>query len=79
VKLASLNLPDSLRELIAPVERWTEKEQTQAEVETFILDYVYQELPTPPFTDDEKQTISKLAYQHIWQQSAGGSFTSATA
>ena len=54
------------------MERWTEKEQTQAEVETFILDYVYQELPTPPFTDDEKQGIGKLAYDHVWQQSVGG-------
>jgi len=42
VKLASQSLLDSVRRLIAPLERWTEKEQTQAEVETFILDYVYQ-------------------------------------
>jgi type I restriction enzyme R subunit len=79
VKLASQSLLDSVRRLIAPLERWTEKEQTQAEVETFILDYVYQELPTPPFSDDEKQTIAKLAYQHIWQQSVGGSNFSASA
>ena len=79
VKLASQSLLDSVRKLIAPLERWTEKEQTQAEVETFILDYVYQELPTPPFSDDEKQTIAKLAYEHVWQQSAGGSYGSASA
>jgi type I restriction enzyme R subunit len=76
VKLASQSLLDSVRRLIAPLERWTEKEQTQAEVETFILDYVFQELPTPPFSDDEKQTIAKLAYEHVWQQSVGGSFSS---
>ncbi|MDR3483927.1 MAG: type I restriction endonuclease subunit R [Bradyrhizobium sp.] len=80
VKLASQSLLDSVRKLIAPLQRWTEKEQTQAEVETFILDYVFQELPTPPFTDDEKQTIAKLAYDHVWQQSVGGGFsTSAVA
>jgi type I restriction enzyme, R subunit len=79
VKLASRSLLNSLRALIAPLERWTEKEQTQAEVETFILDYVFQELPTPPFTEDEKQEIAKVAYQHVWQQSVGGSFPSATA
>lgn len=78
VKLASQSLLDSVRRLIAPLERWTEKEQTQAEVETFILDYVYQELPTPPFSDDEKQTIAKLAYEHVWQQSVGGSYSSAS-
>lgn len=76
MKLASQNLLDSVRRLIAPLERWTEKEQTQAEVETFILDY--QELPTPPFTEDEEQEIAKLAYD-VWQQSVGGSYSSASA
>lgn len=79
VKLASQSLLDSVRRLIAPLERWTEKEQTQAEVETFILDYVFQELPTPPFSEDEKQTIARLAYQHVWQQSVGESYSSAPA
>ena len=73
VKLASQNLLDSVRKLIAPLERWTEKEQTQAEVEVFILDHVFELLPSPPFSDDEKQVIAKLAYQHVWQQSVGGS------
>jgi type I restriction enzyme R subunit len=78
VKLASQSLLDSVRKLIAPLERWTEKEQTQAEVEVFILDHVFQALPTPPFTDDEKQAIAKLAYQHIWQQSVEASFAAAS-
>ncbi len=79
VKLASQSLLDSVRKLIAPLERWTEKEQTQAEVETFILDHVFQELPTPPFSDDEKQTIAKLVYEHVWQQSVGETYFSASA
>ena len=79
VKLASQDLLDSVRKLIAPLERWTEKEQTQAEVEVFILDHVFQVLPTPPFTDDEKQAIAKLTYQHIWQQSVGETFSAASA
>jgi type I restriction enzyme R subunit len=37
VKLASKSLLASLRGLIAPLERWTEKDQTQAEVETFTM------------------------------------------
>jgi type I restriction enzyme R subunit len=72
VKLASRSLLDSVRKLIAPLERWTEKEQTRAEVEVFILDHVFQELPTPPFTSEEKQAVSRRVYQHIWQQSARG-------
>jgi len=79
VKLASRSLLESIRKLIAPLERWTEKEQTQAEVEVSILDHVFDELPTPPFTEDEKQVVAKRVYQHIWQQSAGGSFGAAFA
>jgi type I restriction enzyme R subunit len=75
VKLASRNLLASVRRLVAPLERWTEKEQTQAEVEVFILDRIYESLPTPPFNDDEKQEIARLAYQHIWQQSAGEGYS----
>ena len=74
LKLASRDLLDSLYKLILPLEHWTEKEQTQAEVEVFILDQLYQALPTPPFTDAEKQQIAHNVYQHIWQQSANGQF-----
>lgn len=70
VKQASRGLLASIRELIAPLERWTEKEQTQAEVEVFILDQLFGVLPTPPFTADDKQALAKRVYQHIWQQSA---------
>ena len=61
----------SIQELIAPLERWTDKEQTQAEVEVRILDHLYEVLPTPPFTDDEQQLAAKRVYQHFWQQSGG--------
>jgi len=77
VKLASRSLLESVRKLIAPLERWTEKEQTQAEVEVGILDHVFEALPTPPFTPDEKQDVAKRVYQHIWQQSAAGTTGSA--
>ena len=73
VKLASRSLLDSVRKLIAPLERWTEKEQTKAEVETFILDYVLEPLPTPPFTDDEKSRLPG------WPTGTSGSKASARA
>jgi type I restriction enzyme R subunit len=72
VKQASQGLLDSLRKLIAQRERWTEKEETRAEVETLIRDSLWLELPTPPFTDDEKQVMASRIYQHVWQQSASG-------
>ena len=77
VKQASQELLASLRELLAPLERWTEKEQTQAEVETFILDNLYIHLPSPPFTEEDKQEAAQMVYQHVWQQSANGYFRAA--
>jgi type I restriction enzyme R subunit len=74
VKLASRELLASLQSLIAKRERWTEKEQTQAEVEVMILDSVYERLPTPPFTEEEKELVAKSVYQHVWQQSVSGNF-----
>jgi type I restriction enzyme R subunit len=74
VKLASQSLLAAVRQLIAPLERWREKEQTQAEVEVLILDYLFQTLPTPPFSEKEKQAVAKQVYQHVWQQSASGRF-----
>ena len=74
VKLASQGLLESLRKLIAQRERWTEREQTQAEIEVLILDSLFTALPTPPFTDDEKQAVAKQVYQHVWQQNVSGVF-----
>lgn len=69
VKQASRGLLASIQSLIAPLERWTDKEQTQAEVEVFILDHLFKVLPSPPFSDDDKQAVAKRVYQHVWQQS----------
>jgi len=78
VKLASRSLYDALCKLLAHRERWTEKEQTQAEVEVFILDHVFTLLPQPPFSDDERQTVAKQVYQHVWQQDSSGHFSPAS-
>ena len=71
VKQASRSLLASIQQLIAPLERWTDKEQTQAEVETFILDHLFLNLPSPPFTEEEKQRVARQVYEHIWQQCVG--------
>jgi hypothetical protein len=57
VKLASQRLLDSVSKLIAPLERWTEEEQAQAEVQVFILDHVFESLPTPPFTSERRKPL----------------------
>jgi type I restriction enzyme R subunit len=79
VKRASQGLLESLRKLIARRERWTEKQQTQAEVEVFILDNLTTALPTPPFTQAEKESAAKRIYQHVWQQSTSGYFAAQSA
>ncbi|MDA8254894.1 MAG: type I restriction endonuclease subunit R [Betaproteobacteria bacterium] len=76
IKQASRELLADLQRLIAPLEQWTEKEQTQAEVEVFILDHVYRALPEPPYTAADKKEAALLVYRHIWQQSASGLFAS---
>jgi type I restriction enzyme R subunit len=70
LKLASKELLKELQELLAPLEQWTQKEQTQAEVEVFILDHLYQMLPTPLFTDNGKQSAAKEVYSYVWNTSS---------
>ena len=74
IKQASKELLAGVLAVIAPLDHWTEKEQTQAEVETFILDHVYQTLPEPPYTPDDKAQVAQLVYRHIWQQSVRDQF-----
>jgi len=69
VKQASRSLFASIRRIVAPLERWTEKEQTKALVESEIVDHLYQVLPSPPYTTDEKQTAAQRVYNYVLQQS----------
>lgn len=39
-----------------------------------ILDHVFTALPSPPFTEAEKQTLAKQVYLHVWQQCETGNF-----
>ena len=68
-----------IQQLIAGLDRFWKTEQTQAEVEVFILDELYEALPTPPFTEaeKEKEQAASNVYQHVWQQAASGEFVRA--
>ena len=77
MKLSSRSLFETLSTLMSQRERWTEKEQTQAEVEVFILDHVFSALPSPPFVEYEMQAVAKRVYEHVWQQYTSGHFGSA--
>jgi type I restriction enzyme R subunit len=54
------------------MERRIEKEKTQAEVKVFILDRLYQELPTPPITSQEINITADRVFQYAWSQAASG-------
>jgi type I restriction enzyme R subunit len=73
LKQASKRLLASLQELLKPMENWTQKEQTQAEVKVFILDRLFEALPNPPYSTDETQAAADRIYEYIWQRSANGS------
>lgn len=78
LKQGSQEMLKALQELLAPLEQWTQKEQTQAEVEIFILDRLFQMLPTPPFTDNDKQATAREVYSFVWNTSVSSSFGRAT-
>ena len=72
VKQASRELLASIKEQLAKIDRFWEKEQTKGDVKVHILNKVHASLPTPPFTDDEKQLVADNVYAHIWQQAISG-------
>lgn len=75
LKGVSKSLLAEIQKVIAPLENWTGKEQTQAEVEVFILDHMYKSLPIPPFTQEYIQDAAQQVYHHVWQQSVGEMFS----
>lgn len=70
LKQASKNLLASLQRLLRPMQAWTQKTATQAEVKVFILDTLYQTMPQPPFTDEDIEKASENAYNFVWQKSS---------
>jgi type I restriction enzyme R subunit len=73
LKQASKGLLSSLQELLRPMQDWTQKAATQAEVKVFILNTLYRSLPQPPFTDEEIERASDNVYSFVWQRSASHS------
>ena len=77
VKQASRDLLASVETRLAELDRFWEKEQTKAEVLVFILDEVHIRLPSPPFTEAEKNAVADEVYTHVWQQAVSGEFAMA--
>lgn len=78
VKQASRDMLASIKARLAELDRFWEKEQTKGEVEAFILDGIFMNLPSPPFTPDEKKLVAENVYAHVWQQAMSGGFARMT-
>jgi type I restriction enzyme, R subunit len=72
LKQASRTLLTRLRELLAPMPEWTRNAQTQADVEVSILNWLYESLPRPPYTEEETESLAHSLYSFVWQKSASG-------
>jgi type I restriction enzyme R subunit len=72
LKQASRSLLASLLQILQRMERWTEKEQTQADVKVFILDRLCETLPNPPYTPEETEQAAGRIYDYVWQRSVTG-------
>jgi len=77
IKQASKELLAALQTRLAELDRFREKEQTKGDVLVFIMDKVFMNLPTPPFTEEEKELVANNVYAHVWQQAMSGQFARA--
>lgn len=71
VKQASKGLLAALQEKLREMPAWTENAATQADVEVFILDRLWQSLPKPPYTDAEAEAVAGRVYELVWQRGTG--------
>jgi len=74
LKQASKGLLARLQALIPTLDHFTEKEYTQAEVQTSITDFLYESFPPPLFSDEELDAMADNIYGFVWQQSLSGKF-----
>ncbi len=72
VKQSSRDLLAAIKARLAELDHFWEKEQTKAEMQVFILDELFDSLPTPPFAVEDKQAVASDVYTHIWQQAVSG-------
>jgi type I restriction enzyme R subunit len=72
LKQASRSLMASLKDLLIQMPAWADNTQTQAEVKVFVLDHLWQNLPRPPFTEDDTELLAGRVYDYVWQRSMAG-------
>jgi type I restriction enzyme, R subunit len=77
VKQASRDLLAAIKGRLADLDRFWEKEQTKADVKVFILNEIYAKLPTPLFTNEERNAVAAGVYDHVWQKAVSSEFARA--
>ena len=71
MKQASRELLASIKVRLAELDRFWEKEQTQAEVEVFILERCSPSFPRRLYRRRE-EAVAGNVYAHVWQQAMNG-------
>ena len=61
VKQSSRDLLAAIKVRLADLDRFWEKEQTKADMQVFILDEVFDNLPSPPFTAEERKQLPAMS------------------
>jgi type I restriction enzyme R subunit len=74
LKQASKNLLSVVLAQLHKMPEWTKNEASRADVETQVCDIIWMELPTPPYSDEDKERISQEVFTFVWQQCESGSF-----
>ncbi len=72
LKQASRSLLSSLRDLLSTMPLWTKSRTSQAQVQVFILDMLCENLPRPPFSEQETESLAGQVYGFVWQRSVAG-------
>lgn len=72
VKRSSQSLLQSILTHLQHFENWTAKEQTRADVETFVMDHVLLNLPQPPYSEEEAQKLATKIFDFVLQQALSG-------
>jgi type I restriction enzyme R subunit len=71
VKHVAAELLEAIKAELARLDHWTEKRQTQAQVQQLIYNYLYDEntgLPVEAYSDDEVKALAEVVYLHVYQQ-----------
>jgi type I restriction enzyme R subunit len=71
IKRIAADLLDAIKAEIAKMDNWTTKDSTQAQIETFIYNYLYDErtgLPLDDYTDEEVQALAADFFRYVHEQ-----------